>query len=104
VFTQHFEQGLVRREGHFDRLAIQLEGDLRLGIGHVDVILINGKSNASFPPPSPRGRPMFRRLLLALFLLAVYPSTRLPAQDFRAQALRILKTVDRKSTRLNSSH
>src|SRR5438132_790358 len=93
VFTQHFEQGLVRREGHFDRLAIQLEGDLRLGIGHVDVILINGKSNASFPPPSPRGRPMFRRLLLALILLAVYPSTRLPAQDFRAQALRILKTV-----------
>src|SRR5256886_13559669 len=54
---------------------------------------INGNSNASFPPPSPRGRPMFRRLLLALFLLAVYPSTRLPAQDFRAQALRILKTV-----------
>src|SRR2546429_519676 len=36
---------------------------------------------------------MFRRLLLAPFLLAVYPSTRLPAQDFRAQALRILKTV-----------
>src|SRR5207253_10588665 len=56
VFTKHVEQGLVRREGHFDRLAIQLEGDLRLGIGHVDVILINGKSNASFPPRSEERR------------------------------------------------
>jgi len=36
---------------------------------------------------------MLRRLLLALVILPVYPSTRLPAQDFRAQALRILKTV-----------
>jgi len=36
---------------------------------------------------------MLRRLPVALLLLSVYPSTRLPAQDFRAQALRILKTV-----------
>ena len=36
---------------------------------------------------------MLRRLLLALVVLPVYPSTRLPAQDFRAQAVRILKTV-----------
>ena len=36
---------------------------------------------------------MLRRLPVALLLLSLYPSTRLPAQDFRAQALRILKTV-----------
>jgi len=36
---------------------------------------------------------MLRRLPVALLLLCLYPSTRLPAQDFRAQALRILKTV-----------
>ena len=36
---------------------------------------------------------MLRRLPVAVLLLSVYPSTRLPAQDFRAQALRILKTV-----------
>ena len=36
---------------------------------------------------------MLRRSLLALVVLPVYPSTRLPAQDFRAQAVRILKTV-----------
>src|SRR5881628_1396157 len=36
---------------------------------------------------------MLQRLLLALLLLPVYPSTRLSAQEYRAQALRILKTV-----------
>ena len=36
---------------------------------------------------------MLRRLLLPLVLLVVSASTRLPAQDYRAQALRILKTV-----------
>ena len=36
---------------------------------------------------------MLQRLLLALALLPVYPSTYLSAQDYRAQALRILKTV-----------
>jgi len=36
---------------------------------------------------------MLRRLPVALLLLSLYPSTRLRAQDFRAQALRILKTV-----------
>ncbi len=36
---------------------------------------------------------MLRPLPVALLLLSVYPSTPLPAQDFRAQALRILKTV-----------
>ena len=36
---------------------------------------------------------MLRRLPVALLLLSLYPSTRLPAQDFRAQALRILNTV-----------
>src|SRR5207253_9536442 len=43
--------------------------------------------------PSELGRPMLRRFPVALLLLSLYPSTRLPAQDFRAQALRILKTV-----------
>src|SRR5256884_3771767 len=55
--------------------------------------------------------------LLLLAFLSASPPVRLTAQDYRAQALRILKTVplidghndipdaiDRKSTRLNSSH
>ena len=36
---------------------------------------------------------MVSRRLIVLVALSVYPSTRLPAQDFRAQALRVLKTV-----------
>src|SRR5204863_3877097 len=94
VLPQHLEQGLVRREGHLDGLAVHVERDLGLGVGHgCIVILISRRGDASFPAPSELGRLMLRRLPVALLLLALYPSTRLPAQDFRAQALRILKTV-----------
>src|SRR5690348_12122012 len=48
VLAQHLEQRFVRREGDFDGLAIELEGDLRLGVGHVSVILISGGGGASF--------------------------------------------------------
>src|SRR5437867_8041688 len=34
VLAQHFEQRLVGREGDLDGLAIQLERDLRFGVGH----------------------------------------------------------------------
>src|SRR5205823_4140759 len=34
VFAQHFQQRLVGREGDFDGLAVQLEGQLDLGVGH----------------------------------------------------------------------
>ena len=36
---------------------------------------------------------MTQRLVLALLLLSAHPPVRLPAQDYRAEALRILKTV-----------
>src|SRR3989440_5382407 len=94
VLAQHLEQRLVRREGHLDGIAVHVERDLRLGVGHgCIVILISRRGDASFPAPSEIGRLMLRRLPVALLLLCLYPSTRLPAQDFRAQALRILKTV-----------
>src|SRR5207248_3189105 len=101
VLAQHLEQRLVRREGHLDGIAVHVERDLRLGVGHgCIVILISRRGDASFPAPSEIGRLMLRRLPVALLLLSLDPSTRLPAQDFRppaqdfrAQALRILKTV-----------
>src|SRR5256885_9610722 len=94
VLAQHLEQRLVRREGHLDGIAVHVERDLRLGVGHGCIVtLISRRGDASFPPPSDLGRLMLRRSPVALLLLALYPCTRLPAQDFRAQALRILKTV-----------
>src|SRR6266566_4924729 len=35
VLAQHFEQGLVGREGDLDGLAVQLERDLHFGVGHL---------------------------------------------------------------------
>src|SRR5437879_4090319 len=35
VLAQHFEQGLVGREGNLDGLAVQLERDLHFGVGHL---------------------------------------------------------------------
>src|SRR2546429_2407965 len=35
ILPQHLEQRLVRSEGDLDRLAVQLEGDFRLGVGHM---------------------------------------------------------------------
>src|SRR5205814_6121659 len=53
ILAEHLEQGLVRREGDLDGLAVQLERDLRFGVGHEsrNVILITGRCGASFPLP-----------------------------------------------------
>ena len=49
VLAQHFEQGLVGREGDLDGLAVQLERDLHFGVGHTwKLILITPGWDASF--------------------------------------------------------
>src|ERR1051325_4103732 len=58
-----------------------------------NVILITAWCGASFPPPIEPRKQMTQRLILALLLLSARPPVRLSAQDYRAQALRLLKTV-----------
>src|SRR5438034_2654989 len=81
IFAQHFEQRLVWRERYFLALTIHLEGDS----GH-DVILRSRLGKASFLT-------MIKALLSATALLSIIPTCQLSAQDYRAQALRILRTV-----------
>src|SRR5437879_7036721 len=93
VFAQHFEQRLVRREGHFDRLAVELERELHFSVGHEwKVILITARSEASFR--AQKGGTMEGwKVAMSAVLLCTVPSFALSARDYRAQALRILKTV-----------
>src|SRR5439155_13743720 len=96
VLAQHLEQGLVRREGHLDGLAVHVERDLRLGVGgaHVrNVILITAWWRASFRASQARRVSMRVACTMLGFALLVSPGRGVSAQGFRAQALRILKTV-----------
>src|SRR3989454_5105040 len=95
ILPQHLEQRLVRSEGDLDRLAVQLERDLCLRVGpHVS------KRNLDNPHPgrqlsaSPLADgTMLQRLVLAVLVTMAVPPSDLAAQDYRAQAMRLLKTV-----------
>src|SRR5438445_6305688 len=95
ILPQHLEQRLVRSEGDLDRLAVELERDLCLRVGpHVS------KRNLDNPHPgrqlsaSPLADgTMLQRLVLAVLVTMAVPPSDLAAQDYRAQAMRLLKTV-----------
>src|SRR5256884_1246058 len=96
ILAQHLEQGLVRREGHLDGLAVHVERDLRLGVGggHVrNVILITAWWRASFRASQARRVSMRVACTMRGRALLVSTGRGVSAQDYRAQALRILKTV-----------
>src|SRR2546425_9554496 len=63
------------------------------GLMSRNVILITGTCDASFRPPTLTDGTMLQRLILAVFVAIAVPPPGLAAQDYRAQALRILKTV-----------
>src|SRR3989442_11737384 len=56
-------------------------------------VLIPQPREPSFPPPANPGRPMPKRVPLALLVLVAAQSPGLTAQDYRARAVAILKTV-----------
>src|SRR3989454_5704026 len=56
-------------------------------------VLITQPRETSFPPPANPGRPMPKRVTLALLVLVAAQSPGLTAQDYRARAVAILKTV-----------
>src|SRR2546429_383658 len=79
VFAQHFEQRLVRREGHFDRLAVELERELHLSVGHEwKVILITARSEASFRARK-GGTMQGWKLGMSAVVLCIVPSFHLSA-------------------------
>src|SRR5437773_10460501 len=87
ILPQHLKQRLVRREGDLGRLAVDGKRDLDLRFGshgHI-VILIRGRGGASLLPMT--------RLISLAAVVSIVLTSPLAAQDYRAQAIRILGTV-----------
>src|SRR5438034_1042016 len=87
ILPQHLKQRLVRREGDLGRLAVvgKRDLDLRFGShGHI-VILIRGRGRASLLPMT--------KLISLAAVVSIVLTSPLAAQDYRAQAIRILGTV-----------
>src|SRR2546426_5813977 len=95
ILPQHLEQRLVRSEGDLDRLAVQLERDLDLQVGpHVSKRnLDNRHLRRQLSASTLTDGTMLQRLVLAVLVAIALPPSGLSAQDYRAQAVRLLKTV-----------
>src|SRR5437879_5148451 len=87
ILPQHLKQRLVRRERDLGRLAVHGKRDLDLRFGshgHI-VILIRGRGGASLLPMT--------KLISLAAVVSIVLTSPLAAQDYRAQAIRILRTV-----------
>src|SRR6266550_2011111 len=87
ILPQHLKQRLVRRERDLGRLAVDGKRDLDLRFGshgHI-VILIRGRGRASLLAMT--------KLISLTAVVSIVLTSPLAAQDYRAQAIRILRTV-----------